>query len=188
MCPEEIMATATTQSPAESTNSSALVFSGPKKNLVTGVAMAAAGLMAFNMGMTETFFIEAMAWTFLIWGALMIYSNLLEMNETYTLTDEALTVTNPIRFWGPKRTWLWKHINRMDLTIKRNDPTADDVKVFLFYTPPTQPGVLNRVDLAFNPELLKALASHAGLKAEKGSAFASLDAIPQDNPGTYTWK
>ncbi len=182
------MAAATTQSPAESTSPSALVFSGPKKNLVTGVAMGAAGLMAFNMGMTDTFFIEAMAWTFLIWGVLMIYSNLLEMNETYTLTDEALTVTNPMRFWGAKRTWEWKHINRMDLTVKRNDPSADDVEVFVFYTPPTQPGVLSRVDLAFNTDLLKGIASRAKLKPEKGSAFASLDEIPQDSPGTYTWK
>ncbi|MBP7960477.1 MAG: hypothetical protein KBG20_21550 [Caldilineaceae bacterium] len=182
------MATATTPSASDSISPAAQSFSGPKKNLVTGVAMTAAGLMAFNMGMTETFFIEAMAWTFLIWGVLMVYSNLLEMNETYTLTDEALTVTNPMRFWGAKRTWQWKHINRMDLTIKRNDPSADDVKVFVFYTPPTQPGVLNRVDLAYNAELLKALTSRANLKAEKGSAFANLDVIPQDSPGVYSWK
>ena len=182
------MATATTQSPVDSTSQSPLVFSGPKKNLVTGVGMAAAGLMAFSMGMTETFFIEAMAWTFLIFGGLIIYSNLLERSETYTLTDEGLTISNPMRFWGSKRVWEWKHINRMDLVVKRNDPVAEDVKAFVFYTPPTQPGVLNRVDLAFNPGLLKAIASRANLKPEKGSAFAALDVIPQDNPGTYSWK
>ncbi len=184
------MATATdaTQSPVESTSPSALVFSGPKKNLVTGVAMAAAGLMAFSMGMTETFFIEAMAWTFLIWGALMIYSNMLEMNETYTLTDESLTISNPFRFWGGKRVWAWKHVSRVDALIKRNDPTAEDVKVHVFYTPPAQPGVLNRVDVAFNAELIKAIVSRAKIKAEKGSPFVNLDVIPQDKPGTYSWK
>ena len=182
------MATATTQPSSDSISPADLTFSGPKKNLVTGVAMTAAGLMAFNMGMTETFFVDATAWTFLIWGVLMVYSNLLEMNETYTLTDKELIVTNPLRFWGSKRVWQWKHINRMDLTVKRNDPIADDVKVFVFYTPPTQPGVLNRIDLAFNADLLKGIASRANLKAEKGSAFASLDTIPQDSPGTYSWK
>ena len=184
------MATATdaTQSPVNSTGAYALVFVGPKKNLVIGVAMTAAGLMAFSMGMTETFFIEAMAWTFLIWGVLMLYSNLLEMNETYTLTDESLTVTNPLRFWGMKRAWSWANIRRMDTVIKRNDPIAEDVKVHVFYTPADQPGVLNRVDMAFEPELIKAIVSRAKIKVEKGSPFADISVIPQDSPGTYIWK
>lgn len=182
------MVTDATYSPADSASSSALVFNGPKKNLVIGVAMTAAGLMAFSMGMTDTFFIEAMAWTFLIWGVLMVYSNLLEMNETYTLTDENLTVTNPLRFWGAKRIWAWKYVSRVDAIIKRNDPTAEDVKIHVFYTPPQQPGVFNRAGVAFNPALIKAIVSRASLKVEKGSAFANLDVIPQDNPGMYSWK
>jgi len=182
------MVTDATYSPADSASPSALVFHGPKKNLVTGVAMTAAGLMAFSMGMTDTFFIEAMAWTFLIWGVLMAYSNLLEMNETYTLTDGSLTITNPLRFWGAKRTWLWKYVSRVDAIIKRNDPTAEDVKIHVFYTPPQQPGVFHRADVAFNPELIKAIVSRASLKIEKGSAFANLDVIPQNSPGVYSWK
>lgn len=180
------MATAAEATQTE-TQDAPLVFTGPKKNFVTGVAFTATGLMAFSMGLTHTFFVEATAWTFLIWGLLFVYSDLLQMNETYTLTEESLTISNPARFWGLKRVWSWADIKRVDAVIKRNDPVAEDVKVHVYYTPADQPGVFNRADVAYNPELLQAILDHAGLKAAKGSSFSDLNSIPQEQPGTYQW-
>jgi hypothetical protein len=185
------MATAaeTTQTAAEvsAQQDAPLVFTGPKKNFVTGVSFTAAGLMAFSMGLTHTFFVEATAWTFLIWGVLFIYSDLLQMNETYTLTDETLTISNAFRFWGLTRVWPWADISRMDAVVKRNDPKAEDVKIQVYYTPADQPGVFNRADMAYNPDLVGAILERANLKPQKDNVFTDVNAIPQDNPGTYQW-
>ena len=71
-----------------------MIYTGSSNNLVPGVALLFGGILAFSMGMTDVFFAEATAWTFAIWGVLMIYSGLLEINETYEVTDDALIVRN----------------------------------------------------------------------------------------------
>src|SRR5215204_3255488 len=86
---------------------SPLIYTGSPNNLVPGVALVFGGVLAFGMNMTDVFFAEAIAWTFVIWGVLMIYVGLLELNETYEVTDDALLIRNPMRPWAPKKTFDW---------------------------------------------------------------------------------
>ena len=45
-----------------------------------------------------------------------------------------------------------------------------------------------REDMPYNPQLAQEIADRAGLKAERGSAMKSFDALPQEQKGRYTWQ
>ena len=90
-------------------------------NFVPGIAMLFAGLMAFTMGMTDVFFARAFAWIFAAWGALFIFYGLLDLNNTYEVTDSALIIRNPMKIWSPRRVWDWERLVRVDVVVKRRN-------------------------------------------------------------------
>ncbi len=106
-------AQAAEQQPAAADN--ALVFGGEKRNMAMGVAMAAAGGAAFVLGLTHTFFAEAIAITFIFWGMFFIYTDLLLSTRCYTVSDEGLQIDVPMRPWSRNRLWAWADVNRLDI-------------------------------------------------------------------------
>ena len=59
------------------TESDKIVFYGQRRNMAMGVAMLGGGAAAFVAGLTSTFFAEAIAWTFVLWGVFFLYGDLL---------------------------------------------------------------------------------------------------------------
>ena len=162
-------------------------YRGKPKSMVSAVALLIAGVLAFTMGIDRLFFVEAMAWTFLIWGALLLYGHLIELGTVYGASEQGLEIRSPLRFWALSRQWDWGHITRMEVIVSRLEAKATDAEMHVHYTPEGST-VLFREDLPFIPELATEIAGRAGLKPARGQAMQSFADVPQDAKGTYTWK
>jgi hypothetical protein len=167
---------------------SPMIYTGSSNNLVPGAALLFAGLLAFSMGMTTVFFAEATAWTFAIWGALMIYSGLLDINETYEVTDDALIVRNVMRPWAPKKTFDWARVNRLDVVVKRAESSSDDdVTMHVYYQPEGQLAIERR-DRIYDPGLAAAVVERASLNPSDRNTPKDVTRIPRKEKATFTWK
>ena len=99
-----------------------MVFGGEKRNMAMGIAMFGAGAAAFISGLTDTFFAEAIAWTFMLWGIFFIYGDLLLTTRRFEVREDGLTPQKslpPVE--PPKRVRAWQDINRMDIVMQRRD-------------------------------------------------------------------
>ena len=166
---------------------SPMVYEGSSNNLVPGAALLFAGIMAFTMGMTDVYFAEAMAWTFAIWGALLIYIGLLEINETYEVTDDALIVRNAMRPWAPRKTFDWGRVTRLDVMVKRADARDADVTMHVYYQPEGELANERR-DRVYNPALAASIIEHAALNPADKNTPKDVTRIPQSEKATFTWK
>ncbi len=162
-------------------------FRTQPKSIVSALALLVAGTVTFSMGITHLFFVEAMAWVFLLWGALLMYNHLADFFTRYVVTDDSLVIKTPAILWRMKRVWDWKHIKRMEIVVKSIEATSEDVEMQIYYTSEGST-VLHREDLVFTPELAKAVAEKAGLKPQRGQAMMTFDAIPQGTKAKYTWQ
>lgn len=163
------------------------IFRTRPKSIVGALALLIAGVLSFTQGYTNLFFVEAMAWTFSIWGALLMYNHLADYTTRYEITDEALVILTPFVFWRPKRVWDWAQINRMDVIVGQIEAEPEDVMMQV-YRVATGSTVINREDMAYDPQLAQIIAERAGLKAKRGQAMQSFDKIPQDAKATYNWQ
>jgi hypothetical protein len=166
---------------------SPMIYTGSSNNLVPGAALLFAGILAFSMGMTDVFFAEATAWTFAIWGALMIYSGLLEINETYEVTDEALIVRNVMRPWAPRKIFDWARVNRLDIVVKRAEGGDDDVTMHVYYQPEGELANERR-DRVYNAALAAAIIERAALNPADRNTPKDVTRIPRKEKATFTWK
>ena len=139
------------------------------------------------MNMTDVFFAEAIAWTFVIWGALLIYVGLLELNETYEVTDDALIIRNPMRPWAPKKTFDWARVNRLDVVVKRAEGEDDDLKMQVYYQPEGELANERR-DRIYTPALAAAIIEHASLNPADKNTPKDVTRIPRNAKTTFTWK
>lgn len=163
-----------------------MTFKGKPKSMVSAAGLLIAGTLTFTMGIDRLFFVEAIAWTFLIWGALLLYGHVIDMGTVYEVSEDGLTIRSPLRFWALARTWDWGHITHLDVMVKKAEASEDEVDLQVHYTPEGST-VLFREDLPFLPDLAEEIASRAGLNAERGQAMQSFSSIPPDEKGTYTW-
>ena len=161
-------------------------FRGSQSNLVPGSAMLIAAALAFSMGMTDVFFAEATAWTFVIWDILLIYTGLIDMNEVFEVREDALVIRNVMRPWGATRVWAWENISRFDVVVKRPEARPDDIEVQIYHTSPGEIA-LNREDRAFDPELAALVIERAGLHPSDASNPKDLHHIPSGKKVSYTW-
>ena len=162
-----------------------VVFRGSAHSLVPAMAMILAGLLAFSMGMTDVYLARAMAWTFVAWGLLLAYANLLDVAKTYTLGSDALVIKNVLRPWGMTKVWDWEHILRVDIVVKKRDARLQDAVLQIYFTAPGEI-VLEREDRALDPALARLVIDRAGLKpADRGNP-QDLAALPQGK-AVYTW-
>jgi hypothetical protein len=164
-----------------------IIYTGSSNNLVPGVALLFAGIMAFTMGMTDVYFAEAMAWTFAIWGALMIYAGALDINETYEVTDDALIIRNVLRPWAPRKTWDWGRVNRLDIVVKRAEGRDQDVVMQVYYTPKGELA-MEREDRVYDSSLAEIVIDRAGLKPVDKDTPKDVTHIPRAKKATYTYK
>jgi hypothetical protein len=162
-----------------------IAFHGSPRNMAVSITLLLAGIMAFVMGMTEVFFAEAMAWTFIIWGALFLFSDLLDYLATWRATDTALVMRSPGRFWRPTKIWDWEHIHRLDLVVKRIDPKVEDVVMQVYYTAPGDTA-LEREDRAYSEELTRLIIERARLKPTHAVNPTAFSEIPHAK-ATYVW-
>ncbi len=162
-----------------------VIFTGSQRNMAVGVAMFATGVLAFSMDLTHTFFAEATAWTFVLWGILFIYGSLLDVYQSYEVTDEALIIHNPVRFLLPTKVWEWENIQRMDVQVNRADAEYQDATIKVHYQ---QPGELTieREDRVYDPELVRLIIDHAGLRPVDKTNPTNLLELPKTK-ATYIW-
>jgi hypothetical protein len=162
-----------------------LVFQGTPRNLAVAFAMLAAGVLAFSMNLTHTFFAEATAWVFVLWGALFLYIGLMDLYQTYEVTDEGLIIRNPTRPWAATKFFDWGHLHRLDLIVKRVDAQLDDAVMQVYYTPEGEIA-LGREDRAYDPELAGLIIERAGLKPTEPANPSDLTQLPKGK-ATYVW-
>jgi hypothetical protein len=170
---------------AESTPETKMIYGGTQRNLAAGFAMFAAGALAFGMNLTDVFFAEAIAWTFVLWGALFVYIGLMDLYQSYEVTDDALIIRNPMRPWAATKVYDWAHVHRLDLVVKRNEALTEDVEMQVYYTPEGEIAI-EREDRAFAPELVRQVLQRAELKPTDPGNPTDFDKLPKGKT-TYIW-
>lgn len=166
-------------------DSTATVFYGKPQNVAVAMAMFATGVLAFSMDLTHTFFAEAMAWTFVIWGALLLYGKLIDIYQAYEVTDEALIVRNPVRFLQATKVWKWQNIQRVDVVVKRADAEYQDAVIQIHYQEPGEI-VIEREDRTYDPELARLIIERAGLSPTADNSLSDLKKLPIGK-ASYSW-
>ena len=164
-----------------------ITYTGSSNNLVPGAALLFAGVLAFSMGMTDVFFTEAMAWTFAIWGALLIYGGMIDINETYEVTEDALIIRNVMRPWAPRKTFDWARVNRLDVVVHRNDARDSDVTMHVYYQPEGELANERR-DRVYNPALAQLITDYAGLRPADKDTPKDVTRIPHKEKAIFIWK
>jgi hypothetical protein len=161
-------------------------FRGTPRNLAAGAALLFGGLLAFSMGMTDVFFAEATAWTFVAWGVLLIYGGLLDLYTTYQVTDNALLIRNPLRPWGATKVWDWANVKRLDIAIKRKDGRPQDTVMQVYYNPEGELA-MEREDRQYDPFLAQLIMERAGLRPADRANPKDLHNLPRGAKATFTW-
>jgi len=164
---------------------SSRTFYGSQRNMVTGIALLGSSVMAFMMGMTDLFFTEAWAWTFGIWGALLLYTNLLDVYQMYQVNEDNLFIDNPLRPWDAKKTWEWDNISRYEIVVNRHEAEAQDAIQRVYHSLPGEIAI-EREDRAYDPELAREIIERAGLNPAAADNPSDLDNLPQGK-ATYLW-
>lgn len=165
----------------------AIVFGGETRNMVMGIAMLGGGVAAFIAGLTDTFFAEATAWTFIAWGALFLYGDLLLATRRFIVTDEGLEISIPFRFWNRHKAWEWKNIYRMDVMIDRRNTHPKDCQIQVYHQYPGEIAI-DREDRDFDSELAALIIEHAGLKPDGDAVGVDLSNLPFGKSTVLTWK
>lgn len=170
----------------ENAETESLSFGGSQRNLVVASTLLLASLAAFTMNMTDTYFAEATAWTFAIWGALLLFSNLLDLYQTYEVRDDGLYIHNQIRFWSLNKLWDWEEVNRLDVLVDRKDTQIDDVMMHVYRAVPGEI-VKEREDRTFNARLAQLIIERANLQPVEEINPENLDKLPLNRKATYHW-
>jgi hypothetical protein len=183
---ESITATEYNQLAGQETKSE-IIFGGEKRNMAVGIAMFGAGFGAYITGLTHSFFAQAIATTFILWGILLLYNDLLLTTRRLTITDAGLKIDVPMRLWSRSRLWEWKDISRLDVVTYSRDIDIENSMIRVHHQYPGEIS-LDREDRAFDPELAQIVIERAGLKPAKETAGVDLANLPVGQDATYTWK
>ncbi len=171
--------------PVEPPATHEIVFHGTPKNMAVGTTLLLAGASAFMMGMTDVFFAEAFAWTFVIWGVLFLLGDIVDWNRNWVVSDDGLKIGINTPFVDRRNTWEWDNISRLDLVVKRYEPKPQDVVMQVYYTVPGD-NVLAREDRTLSPELARIIIERANLKPTHTNNPTSFDALSPEKT-TYIW-
>jgi hypothetical protein len=172
---------------ADQAEQNALVFGGETRNMAMGIAMLGAGAGAFVLGLTDTFFGQAIAVTFALWGLLLLYNDLLLSTRRFTITDEGLKIDVPMRLWNRSRLWAWNDINRLDIVTYRRDVDTKNAMIQVHHRYP-EDIALEREDRNFDPELAYLIIDRAKLKPDQTATGVDLGNLATGQDATYTWK
>jgi hypothetical protein len=164
-----------------------IVFGGETRNMAIGMSMVGGGLAAFVAGLTHTFFAEATAWTFVAWGLLFLYGDLLLSTRRFIVADTELKIQIPLRPWGGRKQWAWTHIYRMDVVMDRRNTHRSDCQIQIYHQLPGEI-TIEREDRDFDPELAALVIERAHLKPESKAARLDLNNLPFGQSAVFTWK
>jgi hypothetical protein len=173
--------------PESQASNNEIVFGGESRNMAMGIAMLGAGAGAFILGLTHTFFAQAIAVTFIFWGLLFLYNDLLLTTRRFTISDQGLKIDVPMRLWNRSRLWEWKDISRLDVVTYRRDIDVENSAIQVHHQYPGEIS-LDREDRGFEPELAQLIIARADLKPVKENAGVDLGNLPTGRDATYTWK
>lgn len=173
------------QNETSTSASNRIIFTGSHRNMAVGVAMLATGILAFPMDLTHTFFAEATAWTFVLWGLLFIYGSLLDVYQSYEVTDGALIISNPVRFLLPTKVWQWANVQRIDVTVRRTDAEYQDTTIKIYYQEPGEL-TIEREDRVYDPELVRLIIERAELLPVDKKNPTNFTELPKAK-ATYIW-
>lgn len=171
---------------ASAAGQNSLVFRGSQRNLVIPLALLLAGIMAFAMGMTRTYYGAATAWTFVIWGLLFLFSNLLDIYQEYEVSDEGIAIRNPVRIWTPDKFWKWGEIYRMDVLVRNRDTRLDDANMHIYHELSGEI-IKEREDRSLDPKLAQIIIERAKLQPVGDANPASIEKLPLNNKATFHW-
>ena len=107
------------------------------------------------------------------------------MHKTWSVTNDALVIESPGRFWSPRKVWDWEHVLRVDVIVKRPDPHLDDMEMQIYFTPANDT-VLEREDRAYSPELTRLVIERAKLKPTSNDNPTDFEHLPASKT-TYVW-
>ena len=128
-----------------------------------------------------------MAWTFLIWGLLLALIGLLDIYQTYAVTDEGLAIGNKLRFWSRGKVWEWAEINRLEVAVGKKDRRPQDAMLRIYRTAQGELGI-EREDRAFDAELAQAMVGTRRPEAAANDNPQDLTQLSVERPVTYTWQ
>ena len=163
-----------------------IIYRGSQRNMAVGVGMLLSALLAFTMGMTTTYFGGAIAWTFAIWGALLLFMHLLDNYQTYELDEEKLVIRNPIRVWNSYKEWPWAEIYRMDILVRGRDTRLEDT-IMHIYRQEAGDIVKQREDRELDAKLAEIVIERAGLQAVDDNCPAKIAQLPLSTKENYHW-
>ena len=182
----EMVQTAATEQVEQATDDK-IVFYGQRRNMAMGIAMLGGGAAAFVAGLTTTFFAEAMAWTFILWGIFFLYGDLLLATRRFEVTDKDLQIIIPLRPWGRTRTWEWKDVNRLNVVMHRRDLKQDSSTIQVYHQFPGEIA-LEREDTNYDPGLVQLILDRAQLKADGDGHPLDLTNLPLGQDKIVSWK
>lgn len=161
-------------------------YTGVQKNPVVAIAITLAGVMSFSMGMTNTFFAEASAWTFIVWGLLLFSSNLLDNYQRYELNNDGIIIRNPIRFWYPRKSWDWNDIYRLDILVGRRDTQYEDADMHIYHELSGEL-IKDREDRKLNPKMAQTIIERANLIPVGEGSPSTIYDVPLNQREKYHW-
>lgn len=163
-----------------------VMFRGLQKNPSVGIAVLLAGVMSFAMGVTDTFFAEATGWTFVIWGLMLLFSNLLDNYQTYELNEDGIKITNPVRFWFRNKFWAWDDIYRLDILVGRRDTKPEHADMHIYHELSGEI-IKDREDRKLDPKMAQLIIDYAGLQPVDESNPATVADLQMSKTEKYHW-
>lgn len=159
----------------------AMIFEPRNMNVkfATGFAVLLACFFAWVSGMiTEAMGILVLAIAgflglFAMWDAAYV------ANRKVIVTDQGLTVNNPLRLWGTRQEFAWDDIKQLELTV-RDEQRSLRIKA-------DKPPKYYYEDVLYDPELVQAIVAGGKLKPLKGEEAPALAALPSEGRAVYRW-
>lgn len=160
---------------------SVMVFQN--KSLPVKYATGFALLLGFTIGWLAGLISEARDWliagTALFLGFYLMWDAIHTASRRVLVSASELTLVDPLRLWGPRRTFAWNTINSVDLQVKdeaRALRLAAEIAPKYYYE-----------GLPFEPALLEAIIDRARLQPVPGQEVADLNTLPQEGKHLYRW-
>lgn len=163
-----------------------ILFHGVQKNPTVAIALLVAGVMSFSMGMTKTFFAEATAWTFIVWGLLLLFSNMLDNYQRYELNNDGIYIYNPIRFWYRNKRWSWSDIYRLDVLVGRRDTRLEHADMHIYHEIPGEM-IKDREDRKLDPTMAQIVIERAGLQPAGEETPTQIADVPLSRRNIFHW-
>lgn len=108
-----------------------------------------------------------------VWDALYV------ANRKVIVTDQGLTISNPLRLWGARQSFSWDEIKQLELSIhdeQRNVRIKADKLPNYYYE-----------DMPYDADLVQAVVSRGKLKPVKGEEAPALTALPNEGKALFRW-